>query len=1547
MALRKMKILAWGLAAFAALVLTVMAAGYFVLRSEKARNWVLDKARAEILAQTGARLEIQSVSGTLLRRLQLQGIKLVKKKRVLLAAQELEIEHNPLTLLGGRLGITLLRINSPRVNLPLALDSGGESGGVLPLMISVRRLVVQDGRLTPQEPWGPVRGLSDIELAGSLGLGLMGPSFNLQVKKAKLLLEGEKPPVVLDGKAQFSGWKLKFAPLRLLQGPNALELTGTVDCRQPLAFDTRLKGTLAELASLPFAWPGPRPPDGPLGFDLGLKGPMAKCGLNGRFTLTDQSLDLSGRLNLENISGRLSAETAKLDPHAWGLSPVPVEIKGVVDLESSGPLDDSATKLKINLDLGLLKIFGVVAKEVKLTATLGQNLAEMKNFRAGGDWGRLEGSGQAEQPWDLAQSAIDFSVRFQNLTPPAALAPNLPLPLKKTNLQGEVRIKGSAQKLGFDLEMGPSRVADGAEIKKLSARGILKPGALRLDSMAVQGPWGNVTAQGEALPSGVNMDFTLDQLVLEKVIATAKALGAKLPAKIGVIKGSLTAKGNVNGPWRGPAVRLDDLKTQGTWGRLSIRGSADPKRAGLDFNLNKGNLQGLAALLQALDLVPPEATGVKGTLAVKGRFSGPWAKPRVDIQDLQSAGDWGRLSAKGAADLTKGDIEFGLSEGRLKELFGLARALGLDLPPKTAQLDGSLKAAGRFSGPWKRPEVLVKDLEAKGDWGRLSARGSVGQKKADLNFEIKDGDIQRLAVFCKAMGLDLPGQITAIRGTFSAKGRVRGTWGNPILRLENLEIKGFWGRLSVRGSADLARGDLDFDLEDGGLGGLTSLVKDLGIALPGPVAGLRGSFSAQGSLRGPWSGPAFTLTAKATDWQSHAVKARETKIKLEQARLAPRPYGRLEITALGLTAGNQSWERIQASARLSPEGGDLKVAASSANLNLGFTIKSSDPWARPLKATLEDLSLKQTGQKAWTQSAPARFILSEEEASLSGFNLSQNGQKFFMQGKAESSGRISGLITIENLLLAPWAPKKRIPEKAALTIRAEAGGTLQSPIFSLTGGVAGLVWRRVPPVKITFAGGYRDKKLSFRGQAISNDQEVFDLNAELGLALSLKPLLWEPTPKGLKASAWAKDFPLPLLEPILVGLSYVRGSARLEFSAHGSLQDPDIKGNFDLKNGAFTVKALDQRFRGLNVRLAMDGRKIKIEEISLQREGSLLLRGLVVLPGQNAPGEVDLNLATKDLTLSLGPWGQVTSSSEFKFQGNLKKPVIKGTITPQAVNLVWGMAPPADLKDVVIIKPGQQPPPIGWRKKPRVYTPGGFLTQASLDVLVDLSQGLRINVGEGWLLINGRPRVGKKPGGPIIYHDRIEITRGLILVFGKAFQVEKGMVDFADKDLPDPNLFGEATIGLGNTQIFVSLSGKASDPNIQLTSLPSMSQTDIMSTIIFGRSANSLSQDQSSALSAQAAALLGQVGASEIKKIVGRELAPDVVTVHSEVEGGSSLEAGKYLSSDLYLRYRRRMDQEGGQNVGIEYRVRDWISLESQVGDTRDSGVDVIFNFDF
>jgi translocation and assembly module TamB len=186
-----------------------------------------------------------------------------------------------------------------------------------------------------------------------------------------------------------------------------------------------------------------------------------------------------------------------------------------------------------------------------------------------------------------------------------------------------------------------------------------------------------------------------------------------------------------------------------------------------------------------------------------------------------------------------------------------------------------------------------------------------------------------------------------------------------------------------------------------------------------------------------------------------------------------------------------------------------------------------------------------------------------------------------------------------------------------------------------------------------------------------------------------------------------------------------------------------------------------------------------------------------------------------------------------------------------------------------------------------------------------------------------------------------------LLLHARRFVVQGGWVDFGGRQVPDPQLYGTATLQMGPNLVTVTVTGTASHPRLSLSSEPPMSQADILSTIIFGRPAAALNRKQSNRLSAQALALLGQEGARQIATVLSPALAPDVVTVHDELGGGASLEAGKYLSPNLYLRYRHGLEQDSGQSVGLEYRFSDHFSLESQYGSTRDSGVDFLFSLDF
>jgi translocation and assembly module TamB len=297
--------------------------------------------------------------------------------------------------------------------------------------------------------------------------------------------------------------------------------------------------------------------------------------------------------------------------------------------------------------------------------------------------------------------------------------------------------------------------------------------------------------------------------------------------------------------------------------------------------------------------------------------------------------------------------------------------------------------------------------------------------------------------------------------------------------------------------------------------------------------------------------------------------------------------------------------------------------------------------------------------------------------------------------------------------------------------------------------------------------------------------------------------------------------------------------------------------------------------------------------------------------------------------------------------GTLEHPAIAGIIKPRQLEARVTLTPPQALDEVVVLEPGQKPPPLTRQEKPLVWKPKGPLGRARIAVDVSCSHKPRMKVGEGWLVLMGGLRLLKEPGGALTYHDRIVLDTGVILIQGRRLEVIKGEADFAGKDRPDPDLSGEAVMRMGKVQIFVSVAGAAASPQLNFTSQPPMSQADILSTLVFGRPAASLNQGESRELSAQALALLGHQGARIVEGIFGSALTPDVVTIHEEAGAGSALEAGKYLSPDLYLRYRQNLESEKGSSVGLEYRITDWLFLESQVGTSRDAGVDATLNFDF
>ena len=977
-------------------------------------------------------------------------------------------------------------------------------------------------------------------------------------------------------------------------------------------------------------------------------------------------------------------------------------------------------------------------------------------------------------------------------------------------------------------------------------------------------------------------------------------------------RGPLALEITASGPWQ--RLRVQGALKQGEQA-LSLQGWLTPDTGALDLNgrLHKISLPawgapwlvaaegewrlssavwpGLGPLTLDLDLSKASyerisAGPVKLVASLDGR--------KVEVKELALQAPWGRLAGQGRLELP--DKEHALS------LSGSLAFQSLRPPPGLA---------GRLP-PWLAQSVLTGKASVQGAWSTLA-----------WELDLEGGRA--------AQGLEVT--------TLHAAGqREKQEW-----RIKELKLEAPLAQLEGRGRVGAEGLSLGFKLDVPDLAGLGQALSRAKIA---PPIVLSGSLEARGRIKGPWQEPALRARLNLTHLLTRNVLAREVQVETDLKKLGDRPEGWATLAAAGVVSGEIFLQQMAARLEFSQGAGSLVVQAKGPETGLALRLDSQDLLSLPLKARLSKGWIQRGALGRWEQQGVAQVLLGAERVRAQGLVLAQGKERLSLEGDVQPvSGEVNARAELSEIRLNHvLGPNTNLPPAARLSGTAKVEGLLNQPRIFLQGRVRALEWPGMAPLLVEFRGNYENESMRIAGRAYYDKREVMELEGQAGLTVSLRPPVWEPTTKGIRLTATAHDLPLALAAPLLPGLQRVRGRAQLELRVDGTLARPNLHGHLSMRDGRFIVGASGQIVKGLDLEVKLEGRRVIIQRASAQSEGQLAISGQLTLP-LGTPGALDLRLTSQKLLVVLGTLGQMRATSEVRLQGDFNKPVLEGRVEVSDIVVSYGLAEPAGMSDVVVLKQGQKPPPL--EKKAKRFTLPPALDGLKVDLTAALSGSTRVALDDGWLEADGGLHLTKQPGGPLIFNGAVIIKRGLIIIAGKRFEVLQGKADFGGKEQPDPNLSGEARLQMGDTTVFVNVAGTAQDPSLNLSSLPPMSQADILSSIIFGRPAAELNQGQSKELSAQALALLGQVGQREMSRIFGPDLSPDVVTVHNTLSAGPSLEAGKYLSEDLYLRYRQNLGPYGGQNVGLEYRLNRYFSVESTVGTTRDNGMDLIFSRDF
>lgn len=366
------------------------------------------------------------------------------------------------------------------------------------------------------------------------------------------------------------------------------------------------------------------------------------------------------------------------------------------------------------------------------------------------------------------------------------------------------------------------------------------------------------------------------------------------------------------------------------------------------------------------------------------------------------------------------------------------------------------------------------------------------------------------------------------------------------------------------------------------------------------------------------------------------------------------------------------------------------------------------------------------------------------------------------------------------------------------------------------------------------------------------------------------------------------------------------GQLSLDMAVRGTLKKPNLTGSLTMRDGTFDHYAQGVHLTGMTGDVIANGDTVHIQQFLIHAgEGTMTLTGDI---GALRPGKpVDLqfvmdraqplrnDMIEETLNSQLHIFGQATSRIDV--QGNVKIPGAE-------INIPNSM--PASIPQLEVVSAEKdtkatEAPPLIIGLNVDVTSPGKIFIRGH-GLFAEMQANL--NVG-------GTSKAPAITGG-------VDLKRGNFNLAGISLNFTHGRVGFNGTGVNnklDPTIDFRADRNANGTLASLLVTGHASAPKIDFASSPQLSRDEILSLLLFGQSRASLSATQ---LAELGAAIVQITGGSSFDPIgtVRNTLGLDHLGVGgggSVENGGTSVEAGKYVMKGVYVGAKEGLSGKGAQ----------------------------------
>ncbi|WP_108124153.1 translocation/assembly module TamB domain-containing protein [Saccharospirillum mangrovi] len=420
----------------------------------------------------------------------------------------------------------------------------------------------------------------------------------------------------------------------------------------------------------------------------------------------------------------------------------------------------------------------------------------------------------------------------------------------------------------------------------------------------------------------------------------------------------------------------------------------------------------------------------------------------------------------------------------------------------------------------------------------------------------------------------------------------------------------------------------------------------------------------------------------------------------------------------------------------------------------------------------------------------------------------------------------------------------------------------------------------------------------------------------------------EPTDRPFNAE-FRFDTDSTVFDPFFQGRPDQDFSGQLQgrLTIDGSLTQPQWNGDLRLSGGRYENATYGAVLSDMNGELNADNRTLQLTlDASDDGGGRVGLAGSVVWPEEREVWwmpDLDLTMTTRNAHLLRRADMDASVSGEISVAGPWRDLLASGNVEVSpltiqlnsllqsgapSLNIVRNDSTATDEDDAAAPRPlapqGQWQVRLRADRRAQIYGQG---LEAELSGELDLSDELT------------SPQVG----------GRFQVIRGTYTAFGKIFQITDGNIQ-----VQGSQILLDITASYSNPELSVDLriTGTQDQLNLTLTSTPALANDELLARLLFGTSLNEMNAVQAFQLATALNSLRDPNSGLDLFGTTRELLGLDSLSLDSDVneagETGVNVQAGKYLSDQLYLQVESGVRTEQSFAGRLQFQVTPQVSLE-------------------